>query len=136
MSLVDYASSSDEEIEENQHQEAREQGQRQPSNHNQTGSLQDQQSEAEKNISMGSMTVLPDASELLRSQTGPVNQMHNDHSSRVAAAMAASASRKRPETNGSVGQLPYRKLPRQSMPTSRIPPDTSGGAFFPPQLRG
>ncbi|XP_057838352.2 uncharacterized protein LOC131048413 [Cryptomeria japonica] len=136
MSLVDYASSSDEEIEEQQHEEVKEQGPQQSYSDNLTGSLQGQLSEAAENSPTGPITELPDASVLLGSLTGPANLIGNDHSSRVAAAMAASASRKRPETNGSVGPLPYRKLPRQSLSPSRLPSDASGGVLIPPQLRG
>lgn len=138
MSLVDYASSSDEEIEENQHeQEQHGQGSTsRPSNQSQTSSLHGQQSEAGENSSIESMIELPDASELLKSLAAPANQTGSDHSSRVATAMAASASRKRPETNGFAALSPHRKLPRGNLPPSRIPPDTSGGLLIPPQLRG
>lgn len=137
MSLVDYASSSDDDIEENQHeQEQHGQGSTsRPCNQSQTSSLHGQQSEAGKN-SIESMIELPDASELLKSLAAPANQTGSDHSSRVVTAMAASASRKRPETNGFAALSPHRKLPRGNLPPSRIPPDTSGGLLIPPQLRG
>jgi len=140
MSLVDYASSSDDDIEENQHeQEVEQHGQSstsQPSNQSQTSSFHGKQSKAGENSSIDSMIELPDASELLRSLAAPANQIGSDHSSRVATAMAASASRKRPETNGFVSLSPHRKLPRGNLPPSRVPPDTSGGLLIPPQLRG
>lgn len=139
MSLVDYASSSDDDIDENQHEQPEERhGQgstSRPSNQSQTSSLHLQKSEAgEKSIEP--MIELPDASELLKSLDAPANQTGRDHSSRVATAMATSASRKRPETNGFSSFSPHRKLPRGNLPPSRIPPDTSGGLLIPPQLRG
>jgi hypothetical protein len=139
MSLVDYASSSDDDIEENQPEQEEQHGQgssSRPSNQSQTSSEHGQQSEAGENSSIESMIELPDASELLKSLAAPANQTGSDHSSRVATAMAASASRKRPETNGFASLPPHRKLPRGNLPPSRIPPDTSGGLLIPPQLRG
>ena len=56
-------------------------------------------SEAGEN-SIEPMIELPDASKLLKSLDAPENQIGRDHSSRVATAMATSASRKRLETNG------------------------------------
>lgn len=140
MSLVDYASSSDDDIEENQHEQPEEwhgQGSTsRPCDQSQTSSLHLQHSEAGENSSIQSMIELPDASELLKSLDAPANQTVSDHSSRVATAMATSASRKRPETNGFASFSPHRKLPRGNLPPSRIPPDTSGGLLIPPQLRG
>ncbi|KAG1338586.1 anion exchange protein 3 [Cocos nucifera] len=83
-----------------------------------------------------SLEKLPDVSHLLASPLLPSNQMiGTDHSSRVAAAMAESASRKR-ESNGSAFPFPRSKLPRGQLPHSRNIPDTSGGQLIPPQLRG
>lgn len=83
-----------------------------------------------------SLKKLPDVSHLLASPPLPSNQMiGTNHSSRVAAAMAESASRKR-ESNGSAFPFPRSKLPRGQLLHSRNIPDTSGGQLIPPQLRG
>ncbi|XP_010921869.1 uncharacterized protein [Elaeis guineensis] len=83
-----------------------------------------------------SLEKLPDVSHLLASPPVPSNQMiGTDHSSRVAAAMAESASRKR-ESNGSAFPFPRSKLPRGQLLHSRNIPDTSGGQLIPPQLHG
>ncbi|KAG6501141.1 stress response protein NST1-like [Zingiber officinale] len=64
------------------------------------------------------------------------NQMvGNDHSSRVAAAVAESASRKRQE-NGSNNHQPPKKHPRGKLLHLRNVPDTHDGSLVPPQLRG
>uniref|UniRef100_G3MLK6 Uncharacterized protein n=1 Tax=Amblyomma maculatum TaxID=34609 RepID=G3MLK6_AMBMU len=76
---------------------------------------------------------LPDASLLLASPSFSSHQtVGTDHSSRVAAAMAASESRKR-HHNGSAFPSTRSKLPRGQLPHSRNVPDTS---LIPPQLRG
>lgn len=58
-----------------------------------------------------------------------------DHSSRVAAAIAESASRKR-ESNEFVSSVPRSKVPRGNLPHSKNVPDTIGGMLVPPQLSG
>ncbi|KAJ6852381.1 uncharacterized protein M6B38_255410 [Iris pallida] len=76
---------------------------------------------------------LPDASLLLASPSFSSHQtVGTDHSSRVAAAMAASESRKR-HPNGSGFPSTRSKLPRGQLPHSRNVPDTN---LIPPQLRG
>lgn len=78
---------------------------------------------------------LPDASLLLNSPTSSSLFGGSDHSSRVAAAMAANASRKR-ETNVSASALPRSKVPRSTLPHSKNVPDTLGRSLVPPQLTG
>ncbi|CAK9311479.1 unnamed protein product [Citrullus colocynthis] len=78
---------------------------------------------------------LPDASLLLNSPTSSSLFSGSDHSSRVAAAMAANASRKR-ETNVLGPSLPRSKVPRSSLPHPKNVPDTSGSLLVPPQLTG
>lgn len=78
---------------------------------------------------------LPDASLLLNSPTSSSLFSGSDHSSRVAAAMAANASRKR-ETNVLGSSLPRSKVPRSSLPHPKNVPDTSGSLLVPPQLTG
>ncbi|KAL9233797.1 hypothetical protein vseg_008746 [Gypsophila vaccaria] len=77
---------------------------------------------------------LPDASLLLSSPilSQPVG---TDHSARVAAAMAENASRKR-EANGSSSSSVRGKIPRSQLPHSKNIPETSSGLLTPPQLRG
>ncbi|RWR74731.1 anion exchange protein 3 isoform X1 [Cinnamomum micranthum f. kanehirae] len=149
MSLVDYASSSDEEEEEVKQAKEEEENKdpKQPEsplpppqdsqNHQSVISSSFQQSNTSSHSSDPSIEKLPDASMLLNSPTFSSHQMSSDdHSSRVAAAMAESASRKR-ESNGSM--LPPRsKLPKGNLLYSRkVPvPDTVGGLLVPPQLRG
>ena len=59
----------------------------------------------------------------------------SDHSSRVAAALAENASRKR-ETNGMASSSVRSKVPRGNLPNTRNTPDTSGGMLVPPQISG
>lgn len=82
------------------------------------------------------MIRLPDASLLLDSPAMPSNVLDSyDHSSRVAAAMAENASRKR-ESKESTSTFPRSKVPRGSLPHSKGIPDTVGGLLRPPQLSG
>ncbi|KAL8061949.1 hypothetical protein ABFX02_02G116000 [Erythranthe guttata] len=78
---------------------------------------------------------LPDASFLLNSPAVPPAHLLNpmDHSSRVAAAMAEGAARKRdlPSAN-----YPRRKVPKGTLPHPKNVPDTVGGRLVPPQLAG
>lgn len=79
---------------------------------------------------------LPDASFLLNSPVVPSNQVNaSDHSSRVAAAMAESAARKR-DLNGSPAGYPRSKVPKGTLPHSKSVPETVGGRLLPPQLAG
>lgn len=79
---------------------------------------------------------LPDAALLLNSPILPYSTSGSaDHSSRVAAAVAVNASRKR-EGNGSTTSSVRGKVPRGSVPHSKNIPDTSAGQLVPPQLRG
>lgn len=81
-----------------------------------------------------SVLKLPDASLLLNSPL-TTNMSGYDHSSRVAAAMAENASRKR-ESNVSASTYPRSKVPRGSLPHSRNIPEIAGGLLRPPQLSG
>ncbi|URE27430.1 hypothetical protein MUK42_07334, partial [Musa troglodytarum] len=58
-----------------------------------------------------------------------------DHSSRVAAALAESASRKR-ESDGSTFPQPSSKHSRGQLRRLRNVPNTKGGLLVPPQLSG
>ncbi|XP_022896586.1 uncharacterized protein LOC111410468 isoform X1 [Olea europaea var. sylvestris] len=79
---------------------------------------------------------LPDASLLLDSPALPSHLMTaSDHSSRVAAAMAEGASRKR-DLNGSPASHLRGKVPKGTLPYSKNVPDTVGGNLLPPQLTG
>lgn len=101
-----------------------------------SGSASVQQPEIDSSSLMPSIEKLPDASFLLNS---PAISSHlfsgYDHSSRVAATMAESASRKR-EANGLGSSLPRSKIPKGTLPHSRNVPDTFGGQLVPPQLKG
>ncbi|GFP92422.1 hypothetical protein PHJA_001386400 [Phtheirospermum japonicum] len=69
---------------------------------------------------------LPDASFLLNSPVVPSDLPNvSDHSSRVAAAMAESAARKR-ELIGPTATYPRSKIPKGSLPHSKNVPDTVG----------
>ncbi|XP_057976803.1 uncharacterized protein LOC131163956 isoform X5 [Malania oleifera] len=102
-----------------------------------SGSTPNQQPDSTLHSSMpSSLEKLPDASLLLNSPAISSSlASHSDHASRVAAAIAQSASRKR-ESNGLVSNFPLSKVPRGTLPHSRNVPDTEGGLLVPPQLRG
>ncbi|XP_019056032.1 PREDICTED: uncharacterized protein LOC104613438 isoform X2 [Nelumbo nucifera] len=141
MSLVDYASSSEDEGEAGeQGGEDNEKGSPPssvPESHSQglTSSSTEKPDNA-LHASTPSIEKLPDASLLLSSPTFSSHQIGgSDHSSRVAAAMAQSASRKR-ESNGPTSSYPRSKIPRGNLPHSRSVPDTIGGLLRPPQLNG
>ncbi|KAK1552246.1 hypothetical protein Q3G72_013117 [Acer saccharum] len=147
MSLVDYASSSDEdddvlaaEDEQEQPQLPKQQPSLPPVNQRSVSSLS---SETAATVApllplpSPSIDKLPDASLLLNSSdfstvTG------SDHASRVAAAMAESATRKKRDSNGLASTL----LPRSKVPKggtlhhTKNVLDTAGGLLVPPQLRG
>ncbi|ERN20671.1 hypothetical protein AMTR_s00070p00186600, partial [Amborella trichopoda] len=145
MSLVDYASSDSEEERETANEEEREtttavvalpRSSVSPAPTANQNLRFPPQAYMTPNSSTQSIEKLPDASDLFDSPVFSSSQLRaGDHSSRVAAAMAESASRKR-EANGSVPSLPHRKLPRGNLPPSRISPDTLGGVLLPPQLNG
>lgn len=79
---------------------------------------------------------LPDASFLLDSPSLPSNMSGNyDHSSRVAVAMAQNASRKR-DPKESTTSYPRGKIPRGNLPHSKNVPETASGLLRPPQLSG
>ena len=99
-------------------------------------SASDQQPEIASSSLVPSSEKLPDASFLLNSPAiSSLLLSGYDHSSRVAAAMAESASRKR-GANGLGPSLPCSKIPKGTLPHSRNIPDTSGGLLVPPQLKG
>lgn len=87
-------------------------------------------------LSESSELKLPDASLLLNSPTKPGHLGHDtDHSSRVAAAMAENATRKR-DINVSASTYPRSKIPRATLPHMKNVPETEGGLLLPPQLTG
>ncbi|KAK9283955.1 hypothetical protein L1049_012213 [Liquidambar formosana] len=147
MSLVDYDSSSDEEDAEVREEEEEEKDDSELPRPNPTsptplpqtkrsGFPPNQQPENVLRLSVPSIEKLPDASLLLNS---PAISSHlassSDHSSRVAAAMAESASRKR-DANGMISSFPRSKVPRGALPHSKNSPDTISGLLVPPQLNG
>ncbi|XP_073269416.1 uncharacterized protein [Primulina huaijiensis] len=135
MSLVDYASSSDEEETEKLRQPMNDASSRQELNRKAASSLTKQMKNV-SNQSESSELKLPDASFLLNSPSVPSNGLDaSDHSSRVAAAMARSAARKR-ELNMLPANNPRSKFPKGSLPQSKNVPDTLGGRLLPPQLVG
>ncbi|GMI84930.1 hypothetical protein HRI_002162300 [Hibiscus trionum] len=145
MSLVDYASSSDDDVSDSEHeppQQRRHEPQPAPKPQRppfppktlESGSSADQEPET--------IEKLPDASMLLNSPTVPLTS-GNDHASVVAAAMLDNMSRKRDskEMTGSgssnrAPRLPRAKLPRATFPHSKNVLDTGGVTLVPPQLRG
>ncbi|TQE13034.1 hypothetical protein C1H46_001409 [Malus baccata] len=146
MSLVDYPSSDDEvpeeeEVRENKDNEPQQQVPRDipglPTRpHTQSVVLSHQWPESSARSSAPSIQQLPDASLLLNSPVFSSNMVSgSDHSSRVAAAMAESSSRKR-ELNAFGSSVPRSKVPRGSLLHSKNVPDTVGGLLVPPQLSG
>ncbi|KAK3025261.1 hypothetical protein RJ639_044503 [Escallonia herrerae] len=138
MSLVDYASSdSDDEgtkdipaDEEKKESDALVDDQQ----NRRSGFLPNQQPESSSCQTKPSVLKLPDASLLLNLPATHALGGY-DHSSRVAAAMAENASRKR-DANGSDPANPRTKVPRGRLPYSRDIPDTVRGLLRPPQLSG
>ncbi|XP_028783094.1 uncharacterized protein LOC114739211 [Neltuma alba] len=146
MSLVDYASSSDEEapdsFEEPQHPQDNPAAQASasepspPATQTKSGSSSDQEPEKKLDLPPPSLEKLPDASLLLNSPAVSSNLMNtSDHSSRVAAAQAENAFRKR-DSNGLAPSTLRSKVPRGDLPPSRTVPDTSSGMLVPPQVKG
>lgn len=144
MSLVDYASSDEEE--DSTIKEAKEDRRPQPSATTSSAASPSQpfapqphlirpaSDQSSENDSPSPIEKLPDASLLLSSPFSS-QQIGSDHSSRVAAAMAENASRKR-EANGSSSSNIRGKIPKGNLPHSKNIPDTSSGLLMPPQLRG
>lgn len=149
MSLVDYASS-DEEEEQELHQQDKQLSKPeldplpttnhnphlpQPQNQRTSSSLNKESSDL-SSLSESSELKLPDASLLLNSPAMPGHLGHNsDHSSRVAAAMAENATRKR-DINVSASTYPRSKIPKKTLPHMKNVPETGGGLLLPPQLTG
>ncbi|CAK8564999.1 unnamed protein product [Lathyrus sativus] len=152
MSLVDYASSSDDddvpEPTEEQRNEKEEpepqrhspqpqpQPQPRPQSLTKSGSSSNQQLKDRPHSSSPTVEKLPDASLLLSSPAISSNLMNaSDHSSRVAAALAENALRKR-DFNGKTSSAVRSKVPRGNPPHSKNIPETAGGLLVPPQLSG
>ncbi|KAI5681628.1 hypothetical protein M9H77_02856 [Catharanthus roseus] len=153
MSLVDYASSSDEEEAEPKSQELQPQ-QRNAVTVEEAETLDSSRLQNSNSNQRFSSTVnrkgdgisqqaeppafkLPDASLLLSSSAVPSHLAHaSDHSSRVAAAMSESESRKRDLNGTSSSSHPRSKVPRGNLRHTKSIPDTGGGNLIPPQLTG
>ncbi|KAK4253774.1 hypothetical protein QN277_010408 [Acacia crassicarpa] len=146
MSLVDYASSSDDEapdfVEEPQLPQDNLRAQPSasepppPPTQTKSGSSSDQEPKKILDLPPPSLEKLPDASLLLNSPAVSSNLMNaSDHSTRVAAALAENALRKR-DSNGLAPSTLRSKVPRGNLPPSRNVPDTSSGVLVPPQLKG
>ncbi|XP_019054821.1 PREDICTED: uncharacterized protein LOC104606274 isoform X2 [Nelumbo nucifera] len=139
MSLVDYASSSEDEAEVKEELTDRQDSllPSAPGSHN-PGLISSsfQKLDGASNLPAPPIEKLPDASLLLNSPIFSSHQISgSDHTSRVAAAMAESASRKR-ESNGPASSYPRSKIPRGNLRYSKSVPDTVGGLLVPPQLHG
>ncbi|KAJ6714017.1 hypothetical protein OIU85_025622 [Salix viminalis] len=142
MSLVDYASSSDEDVPDNIEEEEEQDPQEpKPQNEPQVAKPQNKQSSG---LSLSrpqvagpgplpSISRLPDASMLLNTPTVGLAGSGSDHESRVSAAMAENASRKR-ELN--VRSSRSGKVARGNLIANKNVPDTGGGLLVPPQLKG
>ncbi|KAG4386971.1 hypothetical protein AAZX31_11G146400 [Glycine max] len=139
MSLVDYASSSDDDVPEPTEEEHRKKEEPQSPplrSKTKSGSSSNQQLENKPHSSPPSVEKLPDASLLLDAPTVSSNLMSaSDHFSRVAAAQAENASRKR-DSNGMASSTVRSKVPRANLPHSRNVPETSGSMLVPPQISG
>ncbi|KAL5543643.1 hypothetical protein UlMin_007427 [Ulmus minor] len=138
MSLVDYASSEDDDDvpEEFVGKQEKESDQPQPSIRPQNLSESNPKPESSVSAEPPSIEKLPDASELLNSPDFLCSALSGtDHSSRVAAAMAESASRKR-DSFGLSSSNQRSKIPKGTLPHPKNVPDTSSGMLVPPQLRG
>ncbi|KAB1224934.1 hypothetical protein CJ030_MR1G014010 [Morella rubra] len=145
MSLVDYGSSSEDDVSEAEEEREEETEQAPnpqppvPTQNQVSGTPSSQPAETTAvHSSEPSFERLPDASLLLNSPATSSDLMSStDHFSRVAAAMAENVSRKR-DSNGSAlaSSLPRSKVPRGTLPPSRNVPDTGGGMLVPPQLSG
>ncbi|XP_065868980.1 uncharacterized protein [Euphorbia lathyris] len=148
MSLVDYASSSDDDVPEDEENREEEKSRNEtqipkqgpssfstiPRDTLTSGPRVNQQPENASNTSAPSFLKLPDASLLLNSPTVSL-LTGTDHASRVAVAMAESASRKR-DSNELPSVLTRSKVPKGSLRNTKTVPDTGGGMLVPPQLTG
>ncbi|KAL3380637.1 hypothetical protein AABB24_001010 [Solanum stoloniferum] len=157
MSLVDYASSDEEEELHEQPQENKQLSKAeeptprppldplptrndnrhlpQPQNQRTSSSL-NKEALHSSSLSESSELKLPDASLLLNSPTMPGHLGHNtDHTSLVAAAMAENATRKR-DIKVSASTYPRSKIPKGTLPHMKNVPETGGGLLLPPQLTG
>ncbi|XP_071720699.1 uncharacterized protein [Rutidosis leptorrhynchoides] len=138
MSLVDYASSSDDEKPAVEAAGVNKANivisQTKPSDEKST-KLPVQQSK--KDSSETFTAKLPDASLLFDSPSLQANMNASyDHISRVATAMAQNATRKRDAKESiTTSNLPG-KYPKGNLPRSRNVPQTPGGLLRPPQLSG
>ncbi|XP_009417943.2 uncharacterized protein LOC103998246 isoform X2 [Musa acuminata AAA Group] len=162
MSLVDYASSEEEEEEEEEEIDLQEKGEEKgkqqmesaapslsppstrplppliplPNRQNQIPIAANQPSTVVPPLPPPSLEGLLDVSVLFATQSYQSSQMvGTDHSSRVAAALAETASRKR-ESDGSTFPQPSSKHSRGQLRRLRNVPNTKGGLLVPPQLSG
>ncbi|KAG6382754.1 hypothetical protein SASPL_157537 [Salvia splendens] len=147
MSLVDYADSSDEDEPQNPPAAAQEKIEQLPENPEERPAPDHLQSrvstalspppskQSGKVLDQSPVLKLPDAAFLLDSPVVPSQLNAPDHSSRVAAAMAESAARKR-DLNVSAGSYPRNKVPKGMLPNTKSVPETVGGHLLPPQLSG
>ncbi|KAG6787679.1 hypothetical protein POTOM_003722 [Populus tomentosa] len=145
MSLVDYASSSDEDATDNIEEEEKQKDQEEqepksqnepqvakPQNKLSSGLSLSRQDVAGPSL-LPSISKLPDASMLLNTPTVGLDGSGSDHALRVSAAMAENASRKR-ELNA--GSSRSGKVARGNLVANKNVPDTGGGLLVPPQLKG
>ncbi|KAJ9189340.1 hypothetical protein P3X46_000648 [Hevea brasiliensis] len=147
MSLVDYASSSDDDVSEDKEREEESEATAKPQNEPQVRNSsptipptnqRSSKSFSSPHLSPSCIETLPDASLLLNSPSVSLltaTGTGTDHASRVAAAMAESASRKR-DSHGLPSSLPRSKVPKGTLPHTKMVPDTVGGILVPPQLSG
>ncbi|XP_017255470.1 uncharacterized protein LOC108225163 [Daucus carota subsp. sativus] len=136
MSLVDYASSSDEENEEKQrvNPPPTQNKPTRPPPTQRTGPSVSQQAETSSGQGGSSLPKLPSASLVLNSPLTLPGRMNSDHSSKVEAARAENAARKRESNLSSTDRLS--KVPKGNLIHSRNRPDTASGLLRPPQLGG
>lgn len=83
-----------------------------------------------------SMEKLPDASVLFSSSFSQHQYVGTDHSSRITVSIAENASRKREQNGPTFSHLRNNKHPRGNLPHSRSIPETVSGSLIPPQLKG
>lgn len=156
MSLVDYDASSEEDASDVEDKEAQEgaEGTGQdpeapkpwptqsepppppPPQNRGTSCASDHQLESTAGLPAPPIEKLPDASLLLDAPAGLASPLSGgDHASRVAAARAESALRKR-ESHSLSSSVPRSKVPRGTLPHLKNVPDTVEGRLVPPQLSG
>ncbi|GAA0173770.1 hypothetical protein LIER_27318 [Lithospermum erythrorhizon] len=130
MSLVDYASSDEEDL-----NETKQENEPRLLIHKSSGSSLTKQREGVSSSPQPLDLRLPDASLLLNSPSMPSHMLQpSDHASRVAVAMA-NAPRKR-DLKGPSSSYPRSKVPKGVLPHPKSVPDTAGGLLVPPQLTG